>query len=101
MATRFLFNEALWQELSVRIAKAKAQAAVAYLGSGASSLLPLKKGDGLVVDAESIRWSRLRRILPSIPLGVRPRTRPIADDAQADSILRLWDARGRFKGRKQ
>lgn len=50
MATRFLFNEALWEELSVRIPKAKAHAAVAYLGSGASSLLPLKKGDRLVVD---------------------------------------------------
>ncbi len=50
MAARFLFNEALWGELSVRIPKAKAHAAVAYLGSGASSLLPLKSGDRLVVD---------------------------------------------------
>lgn len=50
MATRFLFNEALWEELAVRIPKAKAAAAVAYLGTGASSLLPLKKGDRLVVD---------------------------------------------------
>lgn len=50
MATRFLFNEALWEELAVRIPKAKAAVAVAYLGTGASSLVRLKKGDRLVVD---------------------------------------------------
>jgi hypothetical protein len=51
MASRFLFNEALWDELDTRIPKAKAvRAAVAYLGMGASSLLPLRKGDRLVVD---------------------------------------------------
>lgn len=50
MATRFLFNDAVWEELALRIPKATAHAAVAYLGAGASSLLPLKKGDRLVVD---------------------------------------------------
>ncbi len=51
MASRFLFNEALWDELGERVPKAKSvRAAVAYLGTGASSLLPLRKGDRLVVD---------------------------------------------------
>lgn len=51
MASRFLFNENLWQELSARIEQARsASAAVAYLGSNSSHLLPLKAGDRLVVD---------------------------------------------------
>ena len=51
MASRFLFNETLWEELGARIPKAKAvRAAVAYLGTGATGLLPLRKGDKLVVD---------------------------------------------------
>jgi hypothetical protein len=51
MASRFLFNEALWAELGQRIPKAKSiRAAVAYLGSNASELLPLTEGDQLVVD---------------------------------------------------
>lgn len=51
MASRFLFNETLWDDLGSRIPKAKhVRAAVAYLGSGASGLLPLRKGDKLVVD---------------------------------------------------
>ena len=51
MASRFLFNETLWAELEARIPKARVtRAAVAYVGSGASGLLPLKKGDKLVVD---------------------------------------------------
>lgn len=51
MASRFLFNESLWSELTERVAKAKRTfAAVAYLGAGASKLVRLKKGDKLVVD---------------------------------------------------
>jgi hypothetical protein len=51
MASRFLFNEALWDELEARIPRAKVtRAAVAYVGSGGGGLLPLKKGDKLVVD---------------------------------------------------
>ena len=51
MASRFLFNETLWEELGDRIAEAKTtRAAVAYLGSGASRLLPLKNRDKLVVE---------------------------------------------------
>lgn len=51
MASSFLFNEALWEELGVRVPSAKlVRAAVAYLGTGASGLLPLRKGDRLVVD---------------------------------------------------
>ena len=51
MPSRFLFNEMLWDELAARIPKAKSvRAAVAYLGTGASGLLPLRKGDRLVVD---------------------------------------------------
>jgi hypothetical protein len=51
MPSRFLFNADLWAELRARIPKAnRVQAAVAYLGAGASTLLPLRKGDRLVVD---------------------------------------------------
>lgn len=51
MASRFLFNESLWSELTERVGKAKRTvAAVAYLGAGASKLVVLKKGDKLVVD---------------------------------------------------
>jgi len=51
MGSRFLFNAALWKELSERVPRAKpARVAVAYLGVGAARLLPLKKGDQLVVD---------------------------------------------------
>lgn len=51
MASRFLFNETLWNELETRIPRAKVvRVAVAYLGSSAETLLPLRKGDTLVVD---------------------------------------------------
>lgn len=49
--SRFLFNAALWKELSDLIPKARrVRAAIAYLGTGAASLLPLRGGDQLVVD---------------------------------------------------
>jgi len=51
MASRFLFSATLWNELSARVPKAKkVRAAVAYFGTGGATLLPLKKGDSLVVD---------------------------------------------------
>lgn len=51
MASRFLFNDTLWSELNDRIPKAKTvRAAVAYFATGASTILPLRKGDKLVVD---------------------------------------------------
>ncbi|MBI2392252.1 MAG: hypothetical protein HYV09_21875 [Deltaproteobacteria bacterium] len=50
MATRFIFNNALWDELAARVPRHHVRAAVAYLGTGASRLLPLKKGDQLVID---------------------------------------------------
>jgi hypothetical protein len=49
--TRFLSNDSLWSELTDEVKKAKkVKAAVAYLGSGGADLLPLKKGDILVVN---------------------------------------------------
>lgn len=49
--TRFAYNSDLWQEIKARVAKAaRVRAAVAYLGNGGAKLLPLKKGDSLVVD---------------------------------------------------
>lgn len=51
MASRFLFRDALWAELESRVPNAGAvRAAVAYVGSGGSALLPLRRGDTLVVD---------------------------------------------------
>ncbi|OGW36495.1 MAG: hypothetical protein A2Y97_14035, partial [Nitrospirae bacterium RBG_13_39_12] len=48
---RFLFNNELWDEITVRVNKAKrVNAAVAYLSKTGSELLPLKKGDRLVLD---------------------------------------------------
>lgn len=49
--TRFLSNDELWNEIKSRVSKAKrVNAAVAYLGKDGSRLVPLKKGDRLVVD---------------------------------------------------
>lgn len=49
--TRFLSNDELWTEITSRVSKAKrVNAAVAYLGKSGSQLVPLKKGDRLVVD---------------------------------------------------
>jgi hypothetical protein len=49
--TRFAYNDDLWREIKTRVTKAKrVTAAVAYLGKGGAKLLPLKKGDSLVVD---------------------------------------------------
>ena len=51
MGTRFLFNADLWDELAARLRKTKgARVAVAYLGTGAARLLPLRKGHQLLVD---------------------------------------------------
>lgn len=49
--TRFLSNSSLWNELNARVrASRRVRAAVAFLGSGGADLLPLKKGDSLVVN---------------------------------------------------
>ena len=49
--TTFLSNETLWLELAARIKAARhVDAAVAYFGQGGAKLLPLRKGDRLVVD---------------------------------------------------
>jgi len=49
--TRFLFNDSLWDELTVRVKSSrKVKAAVAFVGNGGADLLPLKKGDTLVVN---------------------------------------------------
>jgi hypothetical protein len=51
MATRFLSNEGLWNEIQTRLtSKRRVRAAVAYFGSGGAALLKLKRGDILVVD---------------------------------------------------
>lgn len=49
--TRFLSNDSLWAELSVKVKTSrKVKAAVAFVGTGGADLLPLKKGDTLVVN---------------------------------------------------
>jgi len=49
--TYFLSNDALWSELRERAKTSKSvKAAVAFLGSGGADLLPLKKGDTLIVN---------------------------------------------------
>lgn len=49
--TRFLSNDSLWAELNARVkASKKVKAAVAFVGNGGADLLPLKKGDTLVVN---------------------------------------------------
>jgi hypothetical protein len=59
MPSRFLFNQALWNELKTRIAKAKmVRAAVAYIGNDAARMLRLREGDKLVVD---MSLPRIRR----------------------------------------
>ena len=49
--TRFLSNEALWQALTESVRKSQhVDAAIAYLGQGGAKLLPLRRGDRIVVD---------------------------------------------------
>ena len=49
--TYFLSNDSLWSELYDRVkASPRVKAAVAFLGNGGADLLPLKKGDTLVVN---------------------------------------------------
>lgn len=49
--TRFLSNDSLWAELNARVkASQRVKAAVAFVGNGGADLLPLKKGDTLVVN---------------------------------------------------
>ena len=49
--TKFISNDNLWQEINARVSNGKTvKAAVAYLGQKGSQLLPLKKGDTLVID---------------------------------------------------
>lgn len=51
MTTSFLSNTDLWRTITSRIKTAnRVHAAIAYLGSSGSRLLPLSKGDHLVVD---------------------------------------------------
>jgi phosphatidylserine/phosphatidylglycerophosphate/cardiolipin synthase-like enzyme len=50
-ATGFLSNETLWQTLRALIKAARhVDAAIAYFGQGGARLLPLQRGDRLIVD---------------------------------------------------
>jgi hypothetical protein len=50
-ATTFLSNETYWETLSASIkAASRVDAAVAYFGQGGAKLLPLRRGDRLIVD---------------------------------------------------
>ncbi len=50
-ATSFLSNETLWQTLRALIKAARhVDAAIAYFGQGGARLLPLQRGDRLIVD---------------------------------------------------
>jgi hypothetical protein len=54
-------------------------------------------------DGMAVRWSVFRKAAPSdIPATQRatPRTTAITNDVDADRLLRLWDARGRFRKRR-
>ena len=49
--TTFLSNETLWQKLSHCIKTSRhVDAAIAYFGQGGAKLLPLRRGDRLIVD---------------------------------------------------
>jgi hypothetical protein len=48
--TMFLYNDALWDGLQRCSKEKNVCAAVAYVGTGGTDLLPLKRGDTLVVD---------------------------------------------------
>ena len=49
--TTYHSNESLWQMIVAKVKSAKhVDAAIAYLGDGGAKLLPLRKGDRLVVD---------------------------------------------------
>jgi phosphatidylserine/phosphatidylglycerophosphate/cardiolipin synthase-like enzyme len=49
--TRFAFNQELWRQIQNRVANGRrTRAAIAYFGRRGAKLLPLKKGDSIVVD---------------------------------------------------
>lgn len=49
--TRFLSNASLWHEVQTKAKEGgPAQAAIAYVGMHGANLLPLKRGDTLLVD---------------------------------------------------
>src|SRR3990167_4333385 len=49
--TTFLSNMTLWQTLAARVKDARhVDAAIAFFGQGGAKLLPLRRGDRLVVD---------------------------------------------------
>jgi hypothetical protein len=78
--TRFLSNDSLWSELRERLKAAKScKVAVAFLGTGGADLLPLKKGDALVVDLgiETVRQGLTspKEVQRLIRRGVRVFTR--------------------------
>jgi hypothetical protein len=53
---------------------------------------------------KNTRWAELRRNAPSTLAAVqrpKPRTMPVASDAEADSLLRLWTPLGTFKRSKR
>jgi hypothetical protein len=49
--TRFVSNDELWREIQRRVRDAKrVRAAIAYFGGHGAKLMPLKRGDSIVVD---------------------------------------------------
>jgi len=58
-STRFVCNDSLWHEIQNRAKSAKqVRAAVAFIGVGGADLLPLKKGDSLVVN---LGWQTVKQ----------------------------------------
>jgi len=55
-------------------------------------------------DSEPTRWTDFRHALPAslrTVVGAKPRTKPVPSDDDADDLLGLWTARGRFRRRRR
>jgi hypothetical protein len=53
--------------------------------------------------SKPVGWSAIRRATKRVAAvrSSKPRTAPVATDAEADVLLRLWDSRGRFRKRNK
>jgi hypothetical protein len=52
---------------------------------------------------KSVRWSDFRSAVPKAvkaARGSKPRTTPITNEAEADALLRLWSAKGKFQPKR-
>lgn len=107
MPTRFLQNSDLWEEIHHSIRGARhTDAAIAYLGKGGDRILPLRRGDRLVIDMSlaTVRQGatdpKAVRALQRRGVQVFTRARLHAKVIVADRVVIASSANGSTRSRK-